>query len=148
MDDIASKISELLKDPNTIQQLGAILGQNETGASKDTSSNSNTGFNMPDANTINTLLGALGQNTNNENNQNNSADSSPDTAQMAGMMMQIAPLLSSLKQDDNSSNLLTALRPFLSEPRRKKLDESSKMLQLMRLLPLLKDTGILESFFK
>lgn len=145
MDDIAAKISELLKDPNTMQQLSALGGmfsQNSEKSSDD--NNSSSQGNVPDSNTINSILGALGQ--------SNSSASEPSqndgNAEMAGMLMQIAPLLSSIKQDDKNSNLLNALRPFLSDERRKKLDESSKMLQMMKLLPLLKNTGILENFFK
>ena len=58
-------------------------------------------------------------------------------------MMKLAPLLSKMNQEDDSTRFLHALRPLLSPPRQAKLDEASKMLQLMRMLPLLRGSGIL-----
>ena len=43
---------------------------------------------------------------------------------------------------DKNTKFLGALRPLLSEKRQKKLDESMKMMQMMKVLPLLKDQGI------
>ena len=48
-----------------------------------------------------------------------------------------------LSADDERTALLRALRPLLSEQRQKKTDEAIKILRLMSLLPLLKDSGIL-----
>lgn len=59
-------------------------------------------------------------------------------------VMKIAPLLSAFRQEDDNTRLLRALRPLLKEERQKKLDEAAKMLQMMRLLPLLKEQGILK----
>lgn len=55
----------------------------------------------------------------------------------------IMPLLSTFRQEDNNTRLLHALRPLLGPERQKKLDESVKMLSMLRLLPLLKEQGIL-----
>ena len=38
-----------------------------------------------------------------------------------------------------------ALRPLLGEARQKKLDEASKILKLLHLLPLLKESGVLQN---
>ena len=42
----------------------------------------------------------------------------------------------------DSTRLLRALRPMLSERRRQKLDQALKLLQFMRVLPLLKSSGL------
>ena len=55
------------------------------------------------------------------------------------------PLFSRLRQEDDSTRLLHALRPLLSPARQKKIDEAVRILQLMRLLPQLKHSGILTS---
>lgn len=52
--------------------------------------------------------------------------------------MRILPMLSEVNKEDDTTRLLNALRPFLGSDRRKKLDESAKMLHMMKLLPLLK----------
>lgn len=65
----------------------------------------------------------------------------PDN-EMAGMMMKLVPLLGSLNEENDSTRLLYALRPFLSEKRRARVDQAARMLSLMRLLPMLKAVGI------
>ncbi|MGN0537646.1 MAG: hypothetical protein ACI4M3_06685 [Acutalibacteraceae bacterium] len=59
------------------------------------------------------------------------------------MVMRLAPLLQSVNQEDDSTRLLKALRPFLHEERRAKLDEAVKMLGFMRLLPALKNMKLM-----
>jgi hypothetical protein len=58
-------------------------------------------------------------------------------------MAQVMPLLSSFQQEDAATRLLTSLRPLLSGPRQKKLDEAARLLKVLRLLPLLRSKGIL-----
>ena len=53
-------------------------------------------------------------------------------------IMRILPVLSEVNKEDDVTRLLHALRPFLGPELRKKLDESAKMLHMMKLLPLLK----------
>ena len=53
-------------------------------------------------------------------------------------IMKIVPLLSNIKQEDDTTRLLRALRPFLSADRQQKLDEASKILQLIKILPIIK----------
>lgn len=64
-------------------------------------------------------------------------------AEDIGRMMGI---LSQLKKrgNDPRSQLLLALRPHLSEPRQKKLDTALKLLRLVELLPVLRQSGFLD----
>ena len=62
--------------------------------------------------------------------------------EMLGMVTKLAPLMSRVNQEDDSTRLLQALRPLLSGERQKKVDEAMKILQMMRLLPLLKESGL------
>ncbi len=55
----------------------------------------------------------------------------------------LAPLLNG-SGDDEVSRLLTALRPFLGEEKRRKLDRASQIIKFARLIPLIKDSGILK----
>lgn len=57
-------------------------------------------------------------------------------------IMKLMPLLSSINKEDNNTRLLAALRPHLSEKRQVKLDESIKMMQMFKILPILKSEGI------
>ena len=66
----------------------------------------------------------------------------PNLLQTVSRLM---PLFSRLRQEDDSTRLLHALRPLLSPARQKKIDEAVRILQLMRLMPQLKQSGILTS---
>lgn len=51
--------------------------------------------------------------------------------------------MAALREPDRNIQLLEALRPFLESERRKKVDEAVKILHLMRLAPLLQESGVL-----
>ena len=57
------------------------------------------------------------------------------------MMMQRA--ISAMGQEDKNTELLRALKPHFSPERAKKVDDAIRILQLMRLLPLAKEMGLL-----
>ena len=193
MDDLTDKISKMLSDPETMEQikgLAGMLGQNnssqepsgalpaaastEQGASEN---NKGGGLDLsalsgllsgaagekkgggPDLSALSGLLsGAAGE----------KKSGGPDLSALSGLLsgaaggkkgggllgagdllsglsgdtlqsiMRILPMLSEVNKEDDTSRLLNALRPFLGPDRRKKLDESAKMLHMMKLLPLLK----------
>lgn len=58
-----------------------------------------------------------------------------------GMLLKLAPLLSQLGKEDDTTALLHALRPHLQSERQKRLDEAGQMLRLIRMLPLLEGLG-------
>lgn len=58
------------------------------------------------------------------------------------MLMQRA--LSAFSQEDHNTELLRALKPHFSAERAKKVDDAIRILQLIRLLPLVKDLGLLD----
>ncbi|MCR5652174.1 MAG: hypothetical protein K6F88_00065 [Ruminococcus sp.] len=63
-----------------------------------------------------------------------------------GAVTKLMPLLSMANREDDTTRLLAALRPFLSEEKCRKLDSAKKMLQIMKLLPALKEGGLLDFF--
>lgn len=122
MADLASQLSELLNSPDGMEKIkglaAGLLGGKETEADPP----------PPEPDEAHAPPGP-----------------GPD-AETLKTVMKFAPLLSGIRQEDDTTRFLHALRPLLSEPRRKKLDESVKLLQLMRVLPLLKGSGILDLF--
>ncbi len=128
MDDLASKLNEILGNPESmekIQNLAGMLGQSGGG--------------------LGNLLGNLG------NPAPPAASALPPApantvpgvdGELLQTVMKIAPLLSTIRQEDKNTRLLRALRPMLGQERQRKLDEAEKMLQMLRILPLLKGTGI------
>lgn len=63
---------------------------------------------------------------------------------MMTQLMALAPMLGSLKQEDDTTRLLDAMRPFLSEERRQKLDKAKRLIRIMKMMPLLKDLPLFD----
>ena len=56
------------------------------------------------------------------------------------LLMKVSKAMSGLgKQPDDRCNLLTALKPYLREGRRSRVDEAIRILQLMRLAELFRE---------
>lgn len=66
-----------------------------------------------------------------------SADPGIDMAAIS----KILPLLGNLNQENEDTRLLAALRPYLHGQRAERLEESMRLLRLMKLLPLLTEGG-------
>lgn len=124
MENLTGKIAEILSDPemmNTLKGLSGLLGSSESENSdeSDCSEEKKSSENL----TLN--------------------EESPFPFEVMQVMLKVIPILSSINKEDKYTNFLNALRPLLSESRRKKLDSSSQILQLVKILPLLKNQGIL-----
>lgn len=117
MDDLAGKIMEIMNNPENmekIQSLSGLFSNNKPNEEKPKKED--------------------------ENFSSENLDISPDMMQT---IMKLVPLISSMNKEDNSTRLLAALRPLLGEVRQKRLDESIKIMQMFKVLPLLKNQGIL-----
>ncbi|ARP51176.1 MULTISPECIES: hypothetical protein [Caproicibacterium] len=123
MEDLAQKLSAMLNDPSTMQQMQSIMGALGGGgaANAPPSKPKPTPTAPPPA-------GIGGLNT-----------------ETLGLVTKLAPMFSAMQQEDNSTRLLHALRPLLGTSRQKKLDEALRLMQLMRALPMLKQAGLLGS---
>ena len=79
--------------------------------------------------------------------QNNTPAAQNGISEMLGAeeLGKVMSIISKLKSgaNDPRSNLLSALKPHLSEPKRDKVDTAIKILKIIELLPLIKDTGLL-----
>ena len=58
------------------------------------------------------------------------------------MIMKIKDVMASFGKGNDNVMLLQKLRPHFSEKRQKKLDDAIKIMQLISVLPMLKDLGI------
>lgn len=175
MDDIASQLNALLNSPEGMEQIKNVanmLGQSaaapsssspaqnqgqqqgglgnlagllsQPGLQETLSSLLGGGGNQAQPGLQNALAGLLGGGGQTQPSPSQSPLGGIDPG-MLNSIMKLAPLLSSAQQDDDTTRLLYALRPLLGEDRRKKLDEAVKMLKMMKMLPLLKGSGILGS---
>ncbi len=63
-------------------------------------------------------------------------------------IMKLGELLSNMNnKTDKNAQLLLALKPHLRPENRQKADNALKLLKILNILPLLKDSGIIDGFF-
>ncbi len=55
----------------------------------------------------------------------------------------LLPLLSALNSHDEREDFIYALKPLLSDERKRKADEAVKFIKLLSIIPLLKEKGIM-----
>lgn len=124
--DLGSMISQLLADPQRMQQLGQMAASLGLGAPAQSSSNEAAPCGgLPD---LSALLGAAPKET--------------PPALDPSVLLKIQSAMQSLSQPSPSVELLRALRPLLSQKRAKKVDDAVRIMQLIQLLPTLKESGL------
>ena len=126
------KIGELLSDEESVKQLSELAqmlmtetasGQ-ESGETEESSSNDND---------------SSGEN----------AESSEDGGAFSGgfdlgALMKLQGIMGAMTQKDKNSELLLALKPHLREERQEKVDKAIKMLKLLAVWNIIKDSGMLK----
>lgn len=116
MDDITGKLTDLLSDSDMLDKLKGLSGLLGLSENADSASAEPS-----------------------ERESTRSGDSEPD---IFGMMMKIMPIVNAFSQEDETVRLLNALKPFLAKDRQKKLDSAIMLVRLMRIFPLLKESGL------
>lgn len=138
MADIENTISSILSDPDAmsrIRELGKSLGLTDNDSIPSPpaeSQNTSKGF---DLSSLTSLLSG-----NSHGHQSSvSGGLSADSLQSLARFL---PMLSKMNTDNETTALLNALRPFLSESKRKRLDDAGRMLRIMQILPFIRSQGI------
>lgn len=146
MDDLNQQITQFLSDPNSMRQLQSMmnslgLGQaaSEPPAQPQAEPSPSPSGGGPD---LSALAGMLGSMMGAGSAPQESAGGGMGSPEALAMVTKLAPLLSQANREDDSTRLLRALRPLLSGEKQKKIDEAIKILQLMRMLPLLGSVGL------
>lgn len=143
MEGLEQQLNQILSDPNSMKQIQSMMSSLGLGGESSDSQPAPPppppapAPAAPDLSALAGMLGSLG---------GGQAAPAPQAQGLAGpdtlaMVARLAPLLGQLNREDDSTRLLMALRPLLGEERRRKIDEAVKILQLMRLLPMLRDVG-------
>ena len=117
MSDIQDKINKILSDPEALKQvqsLGAQLGLSGDNPASQAS--------PPPVAPAPQVSGTNGE--------------------LMSALTKFAPMMGGFSEDDDVSRLLQALRPFLSEEKQQKLDRARRLMRLVRIIPLIKDSGI------
>lgn len=135
-DDLMNKLNEVLNDEESMKQikeLASMLGAD------DSSDNENPSFD------ISKILGGETQNTSESSSQKPSASPAPDID--IGKIMQLKGMIEASGKSDKNVALLLALKPLLKEEKQAKVDQVIKILRLLSILPLLKESGLLGGDF-
>ena len=117
MDDLSGKLMEMLNNPESMKKIKGLTNL------------LNINNDQPEK-------------TNDEEPDLKAPNASLLPTDTINTMMKLMPILSSMNKEDENTRFLFALRPLLSEKRKRKLDESIKIMQMIRILPLLKNQGI------
>ena len=76
------------------------------------------------------------------------SDSSQQDDALGGIdieaIMRMGELMSQMNRQDDSTRLLLALKPHLKPENRQKVDSAMRLMKIMNILPLLRDSGILD----
>lgn len=118
MDDLSEKLAEILNDPESMQRVRS-MAENLLGGEQQKDKEHKAD--------INSLFG----------------DSDLDIGQITKIMTVLNRLKS--KNEDSRTQLLLALKPHLSVPKREKVDTAVKLLKLIDMLPIIKDMGLFDS---
>ena len=143
MADIMETVNSILSDPSAMEQIKALGGMLGIGESSENEVSPPKSTEQTSADSVASLLSSLGGTGKSAavSTQNVPAVSMP-SPEMLGMIMKFAPILSSMNEENDSTRLLHALKPFLSEKKQRRVEQSVKLLGIMRILPLVKEIGL------
>lgn len=112
MDDLSEKLAGILNDPESMERVRKMAENIFSGDEKEASP------------------------------QRETADfgNMPSGEELQAIMSIVSKLNG--QKDDERTKLLNALKPYLSEQRQEKADNAIKILKLLELLPLIKDSGL------
>jgi len=125
MDDIMNKIGEILSDPESIKQISELaqMFMSETG------NNNNASDENPEK-------------SENSSDTGDSLFSGLDFSKL----MKLQEIMGAVSGKDKNADLLLALKPHLSPERQKKTDKAIKLLKLLTVWNIIKDSGIIKDF--
>lgn len=85
----------------------------------------------------------LGEDSKEEHPDSNIKDTDLPDLDVIAMVSKLAPLLASFNKDVEGAALLRALKPHLGKPKQQRVDEAIKIMKLMKLLPVITESGLL-----
>lgn len=125
MEDLFGKMQSLLSDPESMQQIAELaqMLQSETEAASPAAPSPAEDIPPADASSEN--------------------DGGLPFDPM--LLLKVGEMFSSVQEPDKNTALLLALRPHLREERQQKVDRAIKLLRLLAVFHMLKDSGMLQN---
>ena len=125
MDDLMGMMQELLSEPESMKQIQELtqMLQSESGGSEDSAQSAQA------------------------ETQGEQAEGEGGSAGFDfGMLFKLQQLMQATAGEDKDAELLLALKPHLKEERQKKVDKAVKILKLLSIWSVLRDSGMLKDF--
>lgn len=125
MDDLMGMMQELLSDPESMKQIQELtqMLQSESGGSEDSAQSAQA------------------------ETQGEQAEGEGGSAGFDfGMLFKLQQLMQATAGENKDAELLLALKPHLKEERQKKVDKAVKILKLLSIWSVLRDSGMLKDF--
>lgn len=136
MDDLMEKLQAVLSDEESMNQIKQLAGM--LGAGDD------DGGDAPD---FSSLFGSMmggNDTTSGAKNASESGEKSESPFDI-GKIMQLLSLASTATAKDKNTELLLALKPHLSEEKQPKIDKAVKLLKLLAIWSVVKESGVLDN---
>lgn len=159
MQDIMSKLQEILstkEGQNQLNSIASMLNPNGGGNQNSTPPPQNSQNTEPPENNSQGQgfdLSSLASMFSNMNSTSEQPTQSQEDTSSGGLpnidmnlLMSLQSAFSSMGSNDKNSQLLLALKPHFSEKRQEKVDKAMKIMNLISLWPILKDSGVLKGF--
>lgn len=136
MDDLAQQLTSIIESPDGMEMLKTLADSLLGGGSEGEKTAPEPKEQPPpealqNSSPLNGLMGMLG------------GGGAPSME--IETIMKISNLLKS-GGDNDRARLLQALRPYLSDTRQQKVDKAVKLLKIIEILPLLKESGLVDLF--
>ncbi len=128
MDNLMEKIGELLSDEESMKQISELAQMFMSS--------------VPD------------ESNENADSKEEAGESSEKSSESGGifdnfdfsMLTKLQDIMGAVSQNDKNTDLLLALKPHLKEERQQKIDKAIKIMKLLAVWKVLKDSGMLKDF--
>lgn len=129
MDDMSRKINQFLSDPESMEKIRGLMGMLGVNPGGDTGNPSENPAAAPASAPSPPPPGAAAP----------PPGAAPDMPFDPAMLLNMKRAFDMMRTDDPRITLLLALKPNLSEDRRRRVDEAVQLMRLIHLIPLLRD---------
>ena len=153
MEDLNATLNSILSDPNKIEQLRQVAvslgihpdGGPGSGQTSQPGASNSSGIDTGAIASILQNLQAAGGAS--QAGQDGTGRSSGGTAGgfNVEMISKISQIMNTFNQNDKNVDLLRSLKPHFSPARAGKIDDAIRIMQLIRVWPVLRDSGLLGS---
>lgn len=127
-----------------LSAISSLLGQNAPAPPKEEPKPSGLDLSSLNLGALSTLLGQSAQQPKQEEPQSGGFDLG---GLDIGALVKMGQVLQSVKKDDKNTALVRAIKPHLKPERQHRADEALRLMQLISILPALRESGLLGNLF-